>query len=189
MSDQYFSVPHRLPLNVTPLVDDSELPTLEQLDDEIPDAFKLASEVSTVDSGTARALRNMGDTGDEIAAFLEQQARKINVIMGYILSMQDDPELRHHTVSFGASEFIYESDKAVTEGSYLQVKLFLHDEASAVYAYAQVTGCESVEEQFHVSAKFCRLRESDHELLIRATLHVQSKLLKKRAEKRKGEDA
>ncbi|RCU52580.1 MULTISPECIES: PilZ domain-containing protein [Corallincola] len=188
MTDQYFSVPYRLPINVIVMPEATPIPDQQQLIDEIPEPFRLASEVSTLDQGTVRALRNMGDVADEISNFLELQARKINVIMGYLLSMQDDPDLRHHTVSFGASEFCYTSAQPLVAGRLIQVKIFLHDEAAAVFAYAEVISCDQDADSHLIGAKFVTLREEDHEMLIRATLHVQSKLLKQRAEQRKGDN-
>ena len=46
---------------------------------------------------------------------------------------------------------------------------------------AEVIACVEVEDKYHISLIFTRIREEDQELLVRASLHLQTQQLRKRA--------
>ncbi len=66
----------------------------------------------------------------------------------------------------------------------VRLKIFLREEASAIYCYGQVKQLEPSEHGTHVMLDYVRIREDDRELLVRASLHIQSKQLKLRAQDR-----
>ena len=61
------------------------------------------------------------------------------------------------------------------------MKLFLDHPAAAIYCYAQVVECESAEQGYVVTLKYKLLREADQDLLIKAALYQQQKLLRQRS--------
>lgn len=186
MQEEFFSVVHSLPVNVIP-VESGHLPSLEELEAEMPEPFRIASAISTIDIGTSRLLRSQaGEHMQELIEIINQQSRKIDLIMGYVLAAQDHVEHRFHTVRFGAGELHYlfppeGHGPSPQPGQLKRLKIFLRDEASAVYCYGRVKAVTPGQHGLHVVLEYARIREEDRELLVRASLHVQSRQLKQRA--------
>ncbi|MBO2899505.1 PilZ domain-containing protein [Aeromonas dhakensis] len=189
MQEQFFSVTHATPVNVIPMPGDFHLPSLEALEAELPDPFRIASSISSIDMVTSRLLRNQSESMHDLVEIINQQSRKIDMIMGYVLSVQDHPEHRFHTLRFGAGQLTYlHPRQGHGEAPHLhqivRLKIFLREEASAIYCYGQVKQLEPSEHGTQVVLDYVRIREDDRELLVRASLHIQSKQLKLRAQDR-----
>ena len=189
MQEQFFSVTHATPVNVIPMPGDFHLPTLEALEAELPEPFRIASSITSIDMVTSRLMRNQNESMHDLVEIVNQQSRKIDMIMGYVLSVQDHPEHRFHTLRFGAGQLTYlHPRQGHGEPPHLhqivRLKIFLREEASAIYCYGQVKQLEPSEHGTHVMLDYVRIREDDRELLVRASLHVQSKQLKLRAQDR-----
>lgn len=189
MQEQFFSVTHATPVNVIPMPGDFHLPSLEALEAELPDPFRIASSITSIDMVTSRLLRNQSESMHDLVEIINQQSRKIDMIMGYVLSVQDHPEHRFHTLRFGAGQLTYlHPRQGHGEAPHLhqivRLKIFLREEASAIYCYGQVKQLEPSEHGIQVVLDYVRIREDDRELLVRASLHIQSKQLKLRAQDR-----
>ncbi|MGY3945508.1 hypothetical protein [Aeromonas tecta] len=189
MQEQFFSVTHATPVNVIPMPADFHLPTLEALDAELPEPFRIASAITSIDLTSGRLLRSQNESMHDLVEIINQQSRKIDMIMGYVLAVQDHPEHRFHTLRFGAGQLTYlhprQGHGATPQLHRLvRLKIFLREEASAVYCYAEVKHLEPSEHGTQVLLDYVRIREDDRELLVRASLHVQSKQLKLRAQER-----
>ncbi|MGL6584656.1 PilZ domain-containing protein [Aeromonas hydrophila] len=189
MQEQFFSVTHATPVNVIPMPGDFHLPSLEALEAELPEPFRIASAITSIDMVTSRLIRNQNDSMHDLVEIINQQSRKIDMIMGYVLSAQDHPEHRFHTLRFGAGQLTYlHPRQGHGEVPHLhqivRLKIFLREEASAIYCYGQVKQLEPSEHGTHVMLDYVRIREDDRELLVRASLHIQSKQLKLRAQDR-----
>ena len=189
MQEQFFSVTHATPVNVIPMPDDFPLPTLEALEAELPEPFRIASAITSIDLVSSRLLRNQNESMHDLVEIINQQSRKIDMIMGYVLSVQDRPEHRFQTLRFSAGQLTYLHPR---QGhgeppllhQIVRLKIFLREEASAIYCYAEVKRLEPGEHGTQVGLDYARIREDDRELLVRASLHVQSKQLKLRAQDR-----
>ncbi|CAJ1869180.1 MULTISPECIES: hypothetical protein [Aeromonas] len=189
MQEQFFSVTHATPVNVIPMPGDFHLPSLEALEAELPEPFRIASSITSIDMVTSRLLRNQSESMHDLVEIINQQSRKIDMIMGYVLSVQDHPEHRFHTLRFGAGQLTYlHPRQGHGEAPHLhqivRLKIFLREEASAIYCYGQVKQLEPSEHGIQVVLDYVRIREDDRELLVRASLHIQSKQLKLRAQDR-----
>lgn len=189
MQEQFFSVTHATPVNVIPMPADFRLPTLEALEAELPEPFRIASAITSIDLVSSRLLRSQNESMHDLVEIINQQSRKIDMIMGYVLAAQDHPEHRFHTLRFGAGQLTYlHPHQGHGEVPHLhqivRLKIFLREEASAVYCYGEVVQRDAGEHGTHVVLDYVRIREDDRELLVRASLHVQSKQLKLRAQER-----
>ncbi|HDX8617307.1 TPA: PilZ domain-containing protein [Aeromonas dhakensis] len=187
MQEQFFSVTHATPVNVIPMPGDFHLPSLEALEAELPEPFRIASSITSIDMVTSRLLRNQSESMHDLVEIINQQSRKIDMIMGYVLSVQDHPEHRFHTLRFGAGQLTYlhpRHGEAPHLHQIVRLKIFLREEASAIYCYGQVKQLEPSEHGTQVVLDYVRIREDDRELLVRASLHIQSKQLKLRAQDR-----
>jgi hypothetical protein len=165
----------------------------------IPEPFLMASEQAVLDRSALKSLAKLGDLAEELALYLRTQAKKLDMMMRYLLIQQDDPTYRQHTYSFGGSALNFISEQPMAAGQTLEVKLFLNGSDGAVYFLATVLESEphtasqdadssgstaSESTGFMVKAVVSRIRDEDRETLVRASLHEQSRQLKRKAEQR-----
>ncbi|WP_338294845.1 PilZ domain-containing protein [Planctobacterium marinum] len=183
---EYFTIKHELKVNLSLMPENFQLPELNELSHHMPYAFRMASELADIETKALRPLRHLGEHARELADFLNHQSRKIDLMMSYILHQQDNEEERFTTIEFGGAGLAIKSTTQMTAGEIYQVKIFIEEEASAVFCYAEVIQCESIDEKhYRVALLLNRIREQDQELLVRASLHLQTRHLKKRNEQAK----
>ena len=183
--DEYFSIAHSINANVRPLGDNEKVPDEDNLEDSMPYAFRIASEMAALEAQAIRPLRNLGDHAETLAEYLNHQSRKIDLMMSFVLHQQDEPEYRFKTVKLGGGGVIIESSDALDVGTEAELKLFLDAEAAAIFCFGEVITCEQVEDSYHIAFIFNTIREQDQELLVRASLHIQTQQLRKRAKEKK----
>ncbi len=185
---EFFMIQHDLPVNMRQLEADFVLPELDDLHQHMPYEFQIASELSSIDSKALRPLRGLGEHAVELAEFLSHQARKIDLMMSLILQQHAKPQDTFHSVKFGGGGIVVETTDAWPVGTNSEVKLFLREEASAIFCFAQVIACKPVEDKYHISLIFTRIREEDQDLLVTASLHLQAAALRKRKSKEKNQN-
>ncbi|MCO4320402.1 PilZ domain-containing protein [Aliidiomarina quisquiliarum] len=186
---EYYSIADVVPINVQPLALQQALPDWDTFNQEIPDVFRLASELHSAETSSMAALRHMGEAAELIAQVIQQQNRKLNLLLGYVLRNEDHPEQRQQTIELGGGGVRYlNHNSELVVGQQVQLKLFLtsaqHSQAAAIYAYAEVAALEATEKGQLVTLAFSRILDSDREIIVRASLHAQTRLLKKRAQER-----
>ncbi|MBV7297065.1 PilZ domain-containing protein [Enterovibrio paralichthyis] len=180
--DEYFSVHAHLKINVEVLGDGEPVPSEVEFGREIPIAFRIASQCGDIDNSVEKEINALNhDEGQALSKFLRAQNEKINLLLGFMLAQQDDPTLRYQTETFGASSLTFIARKAFEKGQTVRLKLFLENPPSAIYCYGSVYGCKEKNGKFAVGVKYIRLLEEDRDVLIRAALHQQQKLLRQRA--------
>jgi len=189
-NNQYFLVEHPLSLNVELLVENEAVPNAEEFEAEIPAPFRMASDLANIESHNLQPLKLNTETTQALWGYLQAQNQKINTLLSYVLSQQDDKDLHFASHAFSAANCLFKAPKSrFLQGQYVRLKIFLPEESAAVYCYAQVTNIETCREPNSagnemVELSYQQIREEDRELLIRATLHIQSKQLKARADQR-----
>lgn len=161
-----------------------QLPDRDTFEAEIPEPFKISSTIVHLDLSNARALRNISDDMSYLVDVINQQSRKINLLMAHILMQEDEPQHRHLTLSFGGSQLTFHSSLALEKEQLLQLKIFVREEASAVYCYGRITDISTEHDRSLITAEYALILDNDRELLIRAGMHEQSRQLKERAEKK-----
>jgi len=183
MTDQeYFTVHHALTINAEPLPSDYSFPSYEYFVAEIPAPFVVASEFSQLDQlSDAAKLELKNSDFKHVVQLLETQNAKLNLLLTFMLSQQDDPKYRRVTTSFGASQLSYQSGDTIAVGTKLRIKLFLEHPAAAIYCYATVHNVDELNDHNIVTVKYDLLRDTDQDLLIKAALFQQQKLLRQRS--------
>ncbi|KJF88725.1 PilZ domain-containing protein [Photobacterium phosphoreum] len=183
--EEYFSVHLGLTINVEPLPNGKSLPNFETFSTEIPPLFRIASECNTLEENAERLLAGFGkEDSKALVTYLSAQNSKINLLLSYVLSQQDNANYRYITETFGASKLSFYSPHDFTVRQNVIVKLFLDHPAAAIYCYAEVVNCSALDDRFLIELHYTRLLEDDRDLLIRAALHCQQKLLRQRAQQR-----
>ncbi|MCG9631810.1 PilZ domain-containing protein [Vibrio sp. Isolate30] len=179
---EFFTVHHSLTANIEPMAEDFVLPSPIQFESEIPAPFVVASEFSQLDLMADSARKELKNSDlKNVISLLDAQNSKLNLLLSFMLSQQDQAEYRTHTYSFGASQFSCFTRSDITQGRYVKAKLFLEHPAAAVYCYAQVSSSTPRDGGFEVLFKYAHLRDTDQDLLIKAALHQQQKLLRQRS--------
>jgi hypothetical protein len=185
---EFFTIKHNLKVNIQPVSENFVLPSLEDLPEHMPYAFRIAGEVSDIESQALRSLRNLSEHATELADFLNHQSRKIDLMMSFILHQQDDEKQRYQSIEFGGGGITILSSQAMSMGTQVELKLFLTNEAAAIFCFAEVISCESSDDTYHISLIYTRIREQDQELLVRASLHLQTLQLRQRAKQNKNDE-
>ncbi|WP_348734727.1 PilZ domain-containing protein [Rheinheimera texasensis] len=180
--NDYFIIEHDIRINVKPFAGDE--PDERSFERLIPEPFLMAGEQVMLEQSALKSLNRLGDMAEELALYLRIQARKIDGMMRYILLMQDDPQYRCFSHSYGGSALCFDHSAPYAEGQLLEVKMFLEHNDGAVFTLVRVIGVEPVGEQFRIRTTYTHLREQDRELIVRASLHQQSRQLKRKAEMR-----
>ena len=184
---EFFTIEHAVRVNMACVVPGFQLPDVEDLGEYMPYAFKVASEAASIDAKALRPLRNIGEHGDELAEFLNAQSRKIDLLMSLVLQQQADPSQVFMSYKFGGGGIILISDTPLELEQIAELKIFLREEAAAIFCFGEVISCQRVADSYHISLIFTRIREEDQDLLVRASLHLQTLQLRKRAKQQKNE--
>jgi len=182
--DEFFMISHNLNANITPMNDNDVLPPVSELEQAMPYAFRIASEMASIEAQALRPLRSLGEHANELANYLNHQSRKIDLMMSFILQQQDEPDRRFTTLKFGGGGVVILSPREMVVGEHAEIKLFLTEEAAAIFCFGEVIACQHESDGYHIAFIFNRIREQDQELLVRASLHLQTQQLRKRAQER-----
>ncbi|WP_019613426.1 hypothetical protein [Psychromonas ossibalaenae] len=180
-TNEYFLVNYQLAINVELLDNDENIPDDEQFEAEIPAPFRMASDLASIDSHLLHPLKLNSETTQALWMFLQAQNQKINTLLSYVLSQQDQPEFHYQSTAFSAGCCCFDGNSSkFSTGRNVRLKIFIPEESAAVYCYALI----SSNTDNNIELTYQQIREEDRELLIRTTLHIQSKQLKLRAEQR-----
>lgn len=182
--DEFFSIDHEFNVNITAIKQD-EITSFDQFLNSMPLPFKMASDMVTIDQSAIRSIQGLSGVATQLADFLNHQSHKIDLLVGYILSQQDDEDKRFQGLHFGGGGVIFNSDQSFELLQRLEMKIFLLEENCAVYCIGQVVESNETDTGFSHKVIFEFIREEDQETLVRHSLHQQSKQLQALAQKRR----
>lgn len=177
-----FRIDHKIPINIKPIepIDLEEQTFIAMM----PEPFKMASDMATLDKSMARSLSRISDIPNDLLDYLRLQSRKIDSLMRFMLMQQDDPNFRVFSESYGGSALVFVREQPLEVGALIEVKLFLEHNNGAVYAWARVIDCQVHAHGHLVRATYTHIIDDDREAVVRASLHEQSRQLKRKAEQR-----
>lgn len=178
---EFFTIKHQLNVNLVPKSSDFIVPDEANLNQHMPYAFQIAAEMSSLEAQALRPLRNLGEHAQELADYLNHQSKKIDLMMSFILQQQDEEKHRMHSIEFGGGGLIIASPTSIEAGTNVELKIFLSEEAAGVFCFAEVVKCTPNDDGYDVYLLFSSIREEDQELLVRASLHLQTLQLRARA--------
>jgi len=186
---QFFSITHPFEVSVEALPKHSEIPTDQAFQLGMPPSFKLASQISHLDASALRPLRNLGEQATELSDFLNLQSKKIDLMMSYILTLDEGTKSRNNGLSFGGSHITYQSNQSIDVDTLIELKIFIEEGNCAIYAIGQVVDCQPSDHNYIVNVQYVKISEDDQEQLVRTSLHVQTMQLKQRSDARKAPDS
>ncbi|KEY91043.1 hypothetical protein CF67_04019 [Candidatus Photodesmus blepharus] len=182
LEQEFFTVYHKLIANIELMSCKFLLPSITQFESEIPTPFSVINQFSQLDKFNHQARLELQNKNlNHTLELLENQNSKLNLLLTFILSQQDQEQYRHSTLSFGASQFSYVSEDKLKVNTIVRVKLFLEHPPSAIYSYGEIINCKKMEQNWIVTVKYRLLQDCDQDLLIKAALYQQKKLLRQRS--------
>lgn len=183
---EFFSIDHNFSINILPL-ESTQVTSFEQFSANMPTPFKMASDMKSIDQSALRPLQSLSGVTGQLVEFLNHQSAKIDLLIGYILSQQDDKEHRYQGIKFGGGGLLFTANKAFKLAQLLEMKVFLLNQNCAVYCYGEVIEVQQDQESYLHKVIFHFIREDDREILVRNSLHEQSKQLQVLAQQRNQE--
>ncbi|WP_057831966.1 PilZ domain-containing protein [Colwellia sp. TT2012] len=184
---EFFAIKHDFSVNIT-IIEKEEASSFSRFMTRMPMPFKLSTEMNSIDQSALRSLQSLGSSAAQLVSFLNQQSQKIDLLVGYILSQQDEVQYRYQGIQFGGGGIKFIATTVFSIGQILELKIFLLENNCAIYCFGEVVEVESANEQFAYKVTFHFIREEDREILVRASLHEQSKQLQKLAKLRNQEN-
>jgi len=182
--NEFFSIKHLFNINIVQ-PSPKEIPTFDQFINSIPLPFKLATDVITLDQAALRPLQALSGVAGQLVEYLNHQTQKIDLLVGYILSQQDEENNRYQGITFGGSGIMFKQTQQLTVGEHFELKIFLLEENCAIFCYAEIIEVIEKNGEYEHKAIFHHIREEDREILVRSSLHQQSKQLQLLAQQRK----
>jgi len=185
--NEFFSIEHEFSINILPVEAHKDI-SYEQFIAHMPTPFKMASDMSSIDQAALRPLQTLSGVASQLVEFLNHQSTKIDLLIGYILSQQDEEKHRYQGLKFGGGGLLFIADNAFELAQIIEMKVFLTNENYAVYCYGEVIEVEQKQESYFHKVIFHFIREEDREVLVRTSLHEQSKQLQALAKLRNQEN-
>ncbi len=90
--NEFFAITHEFNVNVSSIEQQSV--TYQQFIDNMPMPFKMAGDIVTLDQSALRPLQTIGGVASQLVDYLNHQAQKIDLLVGYILNQLDEKEQR-----------------------------------------------------------------------------------------------
>jgi hypothetical protein len=181
--NEFFSIKHEFSVNLIS-VDATQLPSFEQFIQKIPLPFKISSDIVSLDQAALRPIQGISGVAGHLVEFLNHQSQKIDLLVGYILSQQDEEKCRFKGESFGGGGVVFSASTAFTSGQLFEMKIFLLQDNCAVFCLGEVIDIEKEDECYLHKVIFHYIRDEDREILVRTSLHEQSKQLQVLAQQR-----
>ena len=183
--NEFFTIEHKFNINARPIKD---IPSFEGFLASMPLPFKLASDIVSLDSAALRPLNQLDAVASLLVDYLNHQSKKIDLLLGFVLSQQDSEEHRYQGVRFGGGGIEFESNEAFKVEQFIELKIFFPEENVAIFCIGEVFEIQNKEDDsYQHKVILHHIRDDDRELLVRTSLHLQSKQLQSLAAKRRKE--
>ncbi|WMN60110.1 PilZ domain-containing protein [Pseudoalteromonas xiamenensis] len=178
--ESFFQIEESNRVNLYPVAKHEVPLTQDELEASIPALFRLANEVNELNISVLRPLRSLGDVAEQLAVYLQAQSRKIDLIMSHILSTEQSDDDTVNCDSYGGGGIKITLDQDFELGQHFRTKIFLYSEAAAIFCFTEVIAKAQTDKGTQYTLLFSKIRDTDQELIVRASLHAQTRQLKKR---------
>ncbi|SHI14306.1 hypothetical protein [Ferrimonas marina] len=184
--DAFFSVASQFEVLLDPIEPDRLWLEPEALRASMPSAFQLMSQVSDLEQHCLPLLKGLEQHAQGLAEYLTLQSQKIDLVLQHQLAQDPNARWRAQGLRFGGSGVSVVVPEPLPQGTALAMRLFLPKEQVAAYAHGEVQQCSPNELGMVAEIHFSAILEADQERLVRASLLVQQRHLRQRAQQRAG---
>lgn len=180
---EFFTIEYPFNVNVAEL-DISQTKDYQTFLNTMPMPFKMASDMVTLDQASLGPLQTLGSVAGQLVEYLHHQSEKIDLLVSYILNQEDDSATRQQGISFGGGGITFVSEINHQINERVEIKIFLNSENYAIYCFAEIIDILACDDKFLYKAIYHFIRDEDREILVRTSLHLQSKQLQQLAKER-----
>jgi len=181
--NEFFTIEYDFNVNIAPIVN-NQLISYQSFLANMPMPFKMASDIVTLDQAALRPLQTLGSVAGQLVDYLHHQSQKIDLLVSYILNEQDEVEKRQQGTSFGGGGITFSSTSHHQVNDIVEIKVFLNNENCVIYCYGEIIELSSIDDTNTYKAIYHFIRDEDREILVRTSLHLQSKQLQLLAKQR-----
>lgn len=181
--NEFFTIAHTFNINIASLAPEA-IRDYQHFVDHMPPAFKMVSDMTTLDQAALNPLQALSGVAGQLVDYLNHQAQKIDILMTYIMSQQDEAGARYQGTSFGGGGITFTHHKSLTLNEIIELKIFIQNDNCAVYCFGEIIEINEQAGQFVHKVIFHFIRDEDREILVRASLHRQTKQLQQLAKQR-----
>lgn len=183
---EFFTVSESFPVNLEIVDNDFLVPDQFEFEDTMPELFKMASSMAGSDQDMLERLKMDNQQSPALIGLLDHMNQRMITMLGYLLRYEDDPKHRFEGTEFGGGGIRIVSPHSFATDQVVRAKLFFKAESLAIFCYLRCAASEPDEPtgSYKVTFEFEQILEQDQEHLIRASLHSQSRHLKRRAQQR-----
>lgn len=194
-TNPYFSVLHPFTAYLSFWGENQPLPSEMALKSMQSLGIQLLSEVKALEANCLLQLRHLDNEAKVVVDFLKLQSRKVDLVLQHVLEKEVQEGDKYYGCQFGGSGIRLLSPTALPVGRHVKITLFIHDELVAILCFAKITACMLAQEvqstmlqaqlnhdalPYLVDLEFSQILDSDVEQLVKASLNVQQKQLKRR---------
>ncbi|WP_428603487.1 PilZ domain-containing protein [Sedimenticola sp.] len=187
---QFFRIDDSLSLGYRQISVDSLPASVERLENELDSDFTVVSSLAAVSQEMMGTLHKIEASRPEIAAYLKSLDKKID-ILGRALLAQTTELLSKPTqsVNISATGISFAVDEYIEPGAILELKILLMPSYAGILSFAEVVGCEPVEQdvnkpdkRYQLRTAFAHIRERDRDVLIQHVIQRQGAQLRQARE-------
>jgi len=182
--NEFFSIKKDFSINIKVLPKDATPLSYEAFLAAMPLPFKMATDISSIDHSALRALQGLSQVASQLVDFLNLQSQKIDMLVSYILSQQQDQTTHYDGIEFGGGGIIFTSAQTMTCDTFIELKIFILSANCALFCIGEIIEIEHTEQGYQHKVIFHHIREEDREILVRTSLHEQAKQLQALAKQR-----
>ena len=181
--NEFFSIDCSFNLNIN-FIDEDKIPSYEVFMEQMPLPFKIASDIVNLDQAALKPIQGLDSIAGKLVEYLHHQTQKIDLLVSYIIHQQDDEKKRFLGVKLGGGGLIFTSSQPFKNGQHLELKVFLEHNSCAIYCLGEVIEITPAADEHHHTVVFHHIRDEDRGILVRSSLHEQSKQLQALAQQR-----
>jgi hypothetical protein len=181
--DEFFTIEYPFNVNIAKL-EPCQTKDFQSFLNTIPMPFKMTSDMMALDQAALGPLQTLDGVAGQLVTYLQQQSQKIDLLVSYILHQQDDCSARQQGISFGGGGITFSSEQDHALNEIVELKIFLNSENCVIYCFAEIIEITNNDHNCLYKAIYHFIRDEDREMLVRTSLHIQSKQLKQLAKQR-----
>lgn len=176
--NSYFSVPHAFTVYLESW-SEKNLPDDDQLKAMHTTGLKLINEVKELEQQSISQIKQFNEAG-AVLDYLQIHAKKIDLVLQYLLEQQPHKGKKFQGQGFGGSRFDIITSSPMKLNSLVKSTLYIREELISVFCISRVISNVEQGNHFITNLEYASILDTDIEQLVQASLHIQQKQIKSR---------